>query len=164
MRGQFHWNVQQTKQNNEMNIFWDIFEYLVTTGVLEQGYHYKIWCTQKLKTDKYNIETMKKVIAIDMKMVLPEYMKYGRMSGQKILPASSLEFYLKNTNEYLGMTNCRFKYSTKNLNDKSEHTHHPGHGDENETEYSTVPKWCFHFDYDKLPINIETELTAKKDL
>ena len=146
---------QQTKQNNEMSVFWDIFEYLVTTGIIEKGYHFKIWMTDKLKTDKYNIESARNVIAIDMKMVLPEYMKYGKSSGQKILPASSLEFYLKNTNEYLGMTNCRFKQSTKNLNDRQSYFA--------EGDVASVPKWCFHFDYDKLPINIEADFETKKE-
>jgi len=145
----------QTKQNNEINVFWDIFEYMVTSGILENGYHFKIWNTQKLNTDKYNIETHTKVIAIDMKMVLPEYMKYGKQAGQKYIPASSLEYYLKNTNEFLGMKSCRFKVATKNLNDKSSQTRYSI--DSENAQHSTISKSCMHFDYDKLNLNVESE-------
>ena len=94
-----------------------------------------------------------------MKVAIPEYSKHCRNTGTKPLPSSTLDYYLKNINEFFGMANCRFKQSSKNLNDKSATVLNSGYGNDGETKYSSIQKWCHHFEYTKLNINIETDFS-----
>lgn len=154
----------ETKANNDVSNFWDIFVYLVTTGILEHGYHYKIYVTDKLKTDKYEVNTIKKYIAIDMKTALQEYSAHSKRAGIKPMPISSLDYYLKNVPEFLGTQSCRLKVSPKNKADRNQLVEYPGHGNDDETKVASFLKRCHYYDYEKLNLDIESEFLTNGEM
>ena len=150
----------KTKENNEISNFWDIFEYMVRTNVIDEAYHYKIYYEKNLKTDKYNSEGVKKVIAIDLKVALLEYSTQGKKSGQKVLPIDSIKYYLENSPEYLGIKSSRLRETTKNKNDKSEAVQLKNE----KVQVSTHTVRCHYFDYERLNLDIEKSFELKEEL
>lgn len=96
----------ETKRNNELSTFWNIVEYLVKDGLLENEIDFKIECVEKLKTDKVNIEkfeTPKMILILNHTKVFQLYRKHGKVATDKVLPISTLQYYLQNAKEYLGV-------------------------------------------------------------
>jgi DNA primase catalytic core len=154
----------ETRANNDVSNFWDIFVYLVTTGILEHGYHYKIYVTDKLKTDKYEIEGVRKYIAVDMKTALQEYSAHSKRAGIKPMPISSLDYYLKNVPEFLGTQSCRLKVSPKNKADRTQLTELTGYGDDEQNKVASFLKRCHYYDYDKLNLDIESVFSTNDEM
>jgi len=154
----------ETRANNDVSNFWDIFVYLVTTGILEHGYHYKIYVTDKLTTSKYEINDVRKYIAIDMQIALQEYAMHNKRAGTKPIPKSSLDYYLKNIPEFLGTQSCRLKVSPKNKADRGQLVEHPGAGNDDETKVASFLKRCHYYDYEKLNLDIESEFLRNDEI
>jgi len=95
----------ETKRNNELSNFWSIFEYLVKDGLLEHGVDFHVRFKTKLKTTKIDVEfkQAKKVIIINHTKIFQLYRKHGKVASEKILPIPTLQYYLQNSKEFLGM-------------------------------------------------------------
>lgn len=144
----------ETKANNEISNFWEIFVYMIREGLIENGYDYKIENTFHLKTDKVSIYVSKNVLIVEMGRVLQLYSKHGNTTKQKLLPIPTLKYYLENSIEYLGKKKARLKKRINNLQDKTSAKEFVGDGSPAKIE-SFVP-WVCCFDYDLLDLNITT--------
>lgn len=149
----------EIKSNGEVSTFWDIFTYLVREGIAEDLYDYKIINETGFQTDKYKFESPKKVLMVDMGRILQEYSKHGKMSSQKLLPISTLKYYLENSPEYIGQKVTRMKKRTLKLNDPKANLH-PGDG---KTLVSTGSIRTHCFDYSLLNLDLETNYVDDTD-
>lgn len=96
----------ETKRNNELSNFWSIVEYLVKEGLLENEIDFYIRRVNKLKTDKVNIEEFKEektILELNHTKVFQLYRKHGKIASDKVLPISTIQYYLQNSKEYLGI-------------------------------------------------------------
>lgn len=150
----------EIKSNGEVANFWDIFTYMVRDGIAEEGYDYKIVQVPSLKTDKYVFESPLKVILIDMSRILQEYSKHGKTSSQKLLPISTLKYYLENSPEYIGQKVSRIKKRIQKLNDKTTGTL-PGDGT---TKIQTASVRMHCFNYHSLNLDLEVSYTDDRDM
>ena len=153
---------EETKKNNEVSNFWDIFTYLVREGVIEKDYDYRIDHVRKLKTDKIDAEGNKIVIQIDFIRISQMYAKHSKMTSQKLLPTETLKYYLENSPEYLGVKTSRMKRRVNLLQNRETAKQFEGDGSEARVETFSVKVRCF--DYEKLDIDVMTFYTqTEKD-
>lgn len=102
------------KQNNDLANFWNVVSYLQQDGLIFNESDYKIKIVTSLKTvDKekmYKYDDGKEVLFLRKSRIIALYRKYGYQVGDNILPAPTLESYLRYSDEYLGKKNSeRFK-------------------------------------------------------
>lgn len=150
----------EIKSNGEVANFWDIFTYMVRDGIAEEGYDYKIVQVASLKTDKYVFESPCNVLMIDMSRILQEYSKHGKTSSQKLLPISTLKYYLENSPEYMGQKVSKVKKRTQKMNDKTTGTM-PGNGT-TLVMSGTVRMHCFN--YHSLNLDLEISYTDDREI
>jgi DNA primase catalytic core len=102
----------ETKRGNEISLFWDIVEYLLKDGLIEEGVDFKFHYTSELKSDLVdtNWSQPKNLIYVNHSRIIPLYRKHGYQMKENILPQKTLEHYLKNDKRYLGTkAGVRFK-------------------------------------------------------
>lgn len=151
----------ETKSNNEISNFWDIFVYMVREGIIENGYDFKIETTTHLKTDKVDIEQQKEVLLLELSRILQLYSKHGNTTKQKLLPIPTLKYYLENSTEYLGKKKTRLKRRVSLLQDRASTREIIGDGSPVKVE-NFVP-WVFCFDYDALDLDITTCFLSEEE-
>lgn len=135
---------------NEVGMFWKVFEWMISTGTLEESYHYKIKIVDNIKTDKGEYNGPIKVLIVNINTVLMEYTKNGKQAGVPVIPIKSMEYYLQHSPEYLGRRTERLKTAIKNTNDR---TNIKPEIDGYSISVCTVR--CDWFNYDKLDVDIE---------
>ena len=104
----------QVQSGNEISVFWDTVEYIFKETFIKNEIDFKIVQREKLKTNKYpdTIEWAppKNILLMDPGRIFPLYRKHAKQITEQVLPLQSLEFYVKNSKEYLGMVDSvKFK-------------------------------------------------------
>ncbi|WMX15914.1 DNA primase [Aureispira sp. CCB-E] len=126
----------QIHSETETAMFWDLIEYLVSTGLLEEGVDYKI--VEKLSWKNVSYDKPKNILYLSFAKAFPLYREYHkRQLGKDGLTKSSLSHYLKTHPgfmEYLKST----RMGKKNTS-------------------------AFVFDYDALNVHIKEEGSASYD-
>lgn len=102
------------KANNDLANFWNVVTYLQQDGLIFNESDYKIKIVHALKTSdkakEYKFDGGKEVLYLRKSRIIALYRKYGSQVGDNILPQSTLESYLRYSDEYLGKKNSeRFK-------------------------------------------------------
>ena len=139
-----------SKQNNELSTFWKVFNFLKTEGELMENGDYKIRYTDRLKTDITNAEWSepKAVLIFHKTRAFELYRLQGRRQGENIIPEASLEYYLKNSSEYLGYKGSyRFTNFVRGIQQQDS---------QGRAKSSTYSAYCF--DYDALRRNYDIDL------
>lgn len=102
----------ECKSNNEIAGFWNVVSYMQQTGDLIMDCDYKIEYVEELKTTKSHIifATVKPILFMRKKKAFFLYKKLARQCGENPLPEGSLDYYLQNSKEFLGIKkSIRFK-------------------------------------------------------
>lgn len=103
----------ECSSSNELGIFWDMFEYMISEGMIYKESDFKIKDLRTLDTNlvKREFRENHKVLMLRTKHVIPQYKKACRATDVKALPESSIMFYLQTVKGYMGKKNKveRFK-------------------------------------------------------
>ena len=140
---------------NEVSDFWSIYQELFSSGFIEKDFDFQIKEVDELKTTNETIHRKMKVLFMNPNRIFGLYAQQKRFANEKRLPKDSLKYYLKNSAEYLGQQQKRFRRNMKNLQDRESVKLLPGDGTV-ALEYERPYAWCF--DYDKLHKNVELNL------
>ena len=116
---------RETKSNNELANFWNVVSYLQQDGEIFLESDFRIDYLGKLKTNKTKIPLVFKkprpILRLRTDRIFPLYKKYSKQVGESALPTESLNFYLENSREYMGLQNSvRFKVIQKGIEVKKE--------------------------------------------
>ena len=115
----------ETKKNDDLGTFWKTVQYLIASNILIEGGDYKTGYTNKLVWRKGNQpgdhETMrwmegKNVLWLNMQRVFSLYKSQAGREGDKPLPESTVEYYLKNSKAFICETK---KESFKKIDPKT---------------------------------------------
>lgn len=155
MSGMIQRQNNETKANNEISNFWEIYSFLVKDGVLESGYDFRIEHVHKVKTDKVEIESEMTVIFIEKSRALQLYSKHCKSTGLKALPTPTLKYYLENSSEFLGEKVMKLKRRLNNLQERSSAFA--------EGQQETISTRLYCFDYDQLGLDIESDFNGMQE-
>jgi hypothetical protein len=103
---------RETRTSNEISTFWNLVQFMSADGLIQEGVDYKIDFAQRtLKTDTVDRQFPEPttILIIQHSRIIPLYRKIGKQNNEKILPADSIEYYLKHDKRYLGKKVVRFK-------------------------------------------------------
>lgn len=152
----------ETRRNNELSNFWNLVEYLVKDGLIENEVDFYIkrvtsLTTDRIKSAKYTEE--KAILILNHTKVFQLYRKHGKVSSEKILPLPTLQYYLMNSKEFLGIKKSQaFKNRdaiTKTISEVTD-----GYGNR-KTKYQVTNAYVF--DYEPIGISIDYILSADND-
>jgi DNA primase catalytic core len=153
-----------TRQNdkvvagNEVSDFWNTYQELFSAGFIEHKYDLRVKFVSELKCLQQHHVRKMTVLYINPIRIFSLYAQAKKNNLEKKLPKDTLQYYLQNSEEYLGTQQMRFKKPVKNLQDRLTATQLPGDGSI-AFEYERPYAWCF--DYEKLVermgLNLETE-------
>lgn len=101
----------ECKSNNELSNFWNVFNYLSTSGEIFMDSDYRIVSVDKLLTNRVNWEgnEYRKFLCVSKSRIFMLYKKYARQTGENILPESALKHYLEISNLYMGEKVYKFR-------------------------------------------------------
>ena len=142
---------KETRTSNEISTFWNLVQYMYADGMIQEGVDFKIdFGTTVLKTDMIDASYSepKNVIYIQDSRIIPLYRKIGKMNQEKILPADSIEYYLKHDKRYLGKKYVNFKAVDPKTGIVQQDTN-------GKTKRKVTPAYAF--EYDLLEINLHNE-------
>ena len=143
---------------NEVSDFWNTFQELFSSGMIENKYDLLIKDVSELKCMQQHNAHLTRVLFVNPNRIFSLYAQAKKNNQEKKLPKDTLHYYLQNSDEYFGLHQVRFRKNTKNLQDRTSATHTPGDGTIS-YEYERPNAWCF--DYEKLVkrmgLNLETE-------
>lgn len=151
----------ETKKGSDVANFWSIVEYLVKDGLIENEIDYRIDHLARIKTDTadYKWEEVHTIIRVDHTRIFALYRKHAKQIIDLTLPLPTLEYYLKNSKEYLGkMKSVPFKVrdvvTGENLSDKVVPKAEDFEDQENlkKKKYHITTALCF--EYNQLGINV----------
>ena len=96
----------ETRRNNELSNFWALVEYLVKDGLIENEVDFYVkrvtsLTTDRIKNAQYTNE--KTILILNHTKVFQLYRKHGKVASEKILPLPTLQYYLMNSKEFLGI-------------------------------------------------------------
>ena len=140
---------------NEVSDFWSTYQELFSGGFIEKEYDFQVKEVEELKTTTEATYRNLKVLFMNPNRIFGLYAQQKRNSNEKKLPKDSLKYYLKNSREYLGQQQKRFRRNMKNLQERESVKYFPGDGTV-ALEYERPYAWCF--DYEKLRQNTELNL------
>jgi DNA primase len=102
---------KETKKSNEVSTFWHLLQYLESDGLIQNDVDFKVEYLPKLKTDLVDVVWMepKNVLFMQHSRIIPLYRKHGKMHGENVLPANSIDYYLRNDKRFLGKKLVAFK-------------------------------------------------------
>lgn len=150
----------ETKRSNELSTFWSIMEYLVQDGQIFNEADFRVEHLNVLKTDKIDAQfgETKAVLFINHTRIFQLYRKNGKIASDKVLPINTLQYYLQNSKEYLGMKkSMAFKVMDIQQRNFSEETVKDSEGFVSKKRRLNVTT-AYAFDYDALGININYTL------
>jgi len=159
-----------TRQNkgviagNEVSDFWNTYQELFSAGLVEQKYDLQIKYIEGLKCGQKQYTEGITVLFINPIRVFSLYAQIKRNSQEKKLPKDTLEYYIKNSDEFLGLQQLRFRKPIKNLQDQRSAYNLPGDGTVM-VEYERPYAWCFDYDklVERLGVNFETEYENEEE-
>jgi len=95
---------QECAAGNELGSFWDMFEYMVSEGMIYNEADYKIRYCDRLKTNTTEREFAKTtpVLMMRPKHIILQYKKASRMTDERTMSERSIRFYLLTSPGYLG--------------------------------------------------------------
>lgn len=95
---------RETKKTNDVSNFWAIFSFLVKEGELKEDVDFVVKEKSTETTDKGSFEfsTLLHVLYLQHTRVFQKYLRHGNMTKGNVLPIKTLEYYLANSQEYLG--------------------------------------------------------------
>ena len=99
---------RETKSNNDVANFWNVVSYLQQDGEIFLESDFRIDYLDRLKTNRSNeirFKTPRPILRMRTDRIFPLYKKYSKQVGDTALPTESLNFYLENSHEYLGVQN-----------------------------------------------------------
>lgn len=150
---------------NEVTDFWNTYQALFSSGLLEQEFDFQIKSVSEFRTPDTVIERPFKVLYVNPNRIFSLYAQTKKANNEKRLPQDSLKYYLKNSQEFVGIVQKRFRHNIKNLQDREAATYFVGDGSPAAVEYERPYSWCF--DYDQLAkntgLNLETEFIFKPE-
>jgi hypothetical protein len=148
----------EVKRTNDVASFWEIFNFLVKDEEIFEDIDFKVKFETSVKTDKgnYDFSIPRLVIYINHSRIFQKYRRHGASTRDNVLPIKTLEYYLKNSVEYVGKKDSvRFRL-TKNV-----------HNSESEVDFDTAPKYqitsSLLFMYDMLMNNYGIQVISQKD-
>lgn len=130
---------------NEVSDFWSVYQELFSSGVIEKDFDFQIKTVEELKTTTQTVNGSTKVLFMNPNRIFGLYAQQKRSANEKRLPKDSLKYYLKNSPEYLGLQQKRFRRNMKNLQERDSVRYLPGDGTE-ALEYERPYAWCFNYD------------------
>ena len=147
---------------NEVSDFWNTYQELFSGGIIEKDFDFQIKVVEELKTTTETYGQSLKVLFMNPNRIFSLYAQQKRSANEKRLPKDSLKYYLKNSAEFLGLQQKRFRRNMKNLQDKESVKYFPGDGTE-ALEYERPYAWCFNYDMlqQSLELNLETDFVWK---
>ena len=160
---------KECKSNNELANFWNVVSYLQQDGQIFIEGDYRIEYMNKFKSDIVKKEAIynepKSILLLRKNRIFMLYKKFGKMVGDSVLPEGSLEYYLKNSKEYMGKKNSvRFKNIQHNQEVQRAETTPTGGIEYKKT---SSPDVALCFDYRLLSemynINLEVDTNATAD-
>ncbi len=155
---------RECKSNNELANFWNVVSYLQQDGEIFLDSDFRIDHLDRLKTNKsreIQFKTPRPILRMRTDRIFPLYKKYSKQVGDTALPTESLNFYLSNSHEYLGIQNSvRFKLIQKGVEvTKAVDT---GIGKHYYKQSTTKQALCFDYaalmETYNINLNIDTEL------
>ena len=159
-----------TRQNNEVfagnevSDFWNIYQELFSSGLIEKKYDLQVKEVPELKCMQQHYTRKMTVLFMNPIRIFSLYAQAKKNNQEKKLPKDTLQYYLQNSDEFLGIQQVRFRKPTKNLQERQAATQLPGDGTM-AFEYERPYAWCF--DYEKLVermgLNLETEFVLSDD-
>jgi DNA primase len=152
---------QETKRNNELSNFWNLVEYMVKDGLIENEVDFYVKRVCKLKTDTIDAiwKENKTILIMNHTKIFQLYRKHGKVASEKILPLPTLQYYLMNSKDFLGMKKSQaFKNRDAVTRQISEETDNTGY---KKTKYQVTTAYIF--DYDSLGISIDYILSSEND-
>ena len=145
----------QTQSGSEISIFWGVVEYLYKENLIENEIDFVLSHKDKLKIDKspepFEFMPPKNILFIDTGRIFALYRKHAKQIIEQPLPLQSIEFYVRNSKEYLGsVASVRFKV-------KNPETGRMENYETNDPFFKKTQKYkitrALAFDYDKLQQN-----------
>ncbi len=103
---------KETRTSNEISTFWNLVQYMQADGMIQEGVDFKIdFAVSSIKTDVVDAHfpEPKNVLFIQYSRIIPLYRKIGKTNNEKILPADSIDYYLKHDKRYLGKKLIAFR-------------------------------------------------------
>jgi len=103
---------RETRTSNEISTFWNLVQFMYADGLIQEGVDFKIDFAQAtIKTDMVDVHfpDPTNIIFIQYSRIIPLYRKIGKQNNEKILPADSIDYYLKHDKRYLGKKLIAFK-------------------------------------------------------
>ncbi|MDL2308878.1 DNA primase [Bacteroidales bacterium OttesenSCG-928-B11] len=150
---------------NEVSDFWNIYQELFSSGLIEKDYDLQIKDVPEFKNANKHIQRHIKILYMNPIRIFSLYAQTKKNNQEKKLPKDSLQYYLQNSEEFLGTQQRRFRKPLKNLQDREAAMKMPGDGTV-AFEYERPYAWCF--DYEKLAermgLNMETEYIWSEEL
>jgi len=152
----------ETKRNSELSNFWALIEYLVKDGLLENEVDFHVKTLKTIKTDRAEPKWKepREVLILNHTKTFQLYRKHGKISTDKILPISTIQYYLTNSKEFIGIKKSQaFKNRDLNTRRLSE---------EFDSKTNTYKKLyqitnAYVFDYAPLNISINYVLAENED-
>ena len=149
---------EEVVAGNEVSDFWNTYQELFSAGFIEHKFDLYIKDVPELKCLQQHYTRRMTVLFINPVRIFSLYAQAKKNNQEKKLPKDTLQYYLQNSEEYLGIQQMRFRKPVKNLQDRQTATIIPGDGSIS-FEYERPYAWCF--DYEKLVermgLNLETE-------
>lgn len=95
---------QECATGNELGAFWDMFEYMVSEGMIFIEGDYKIKYLDKIKTNVTDRDFGKTtpVLMMRPKHIILQYKKASRMTDERTMSERSIRFYLLTSPGYIG--------------------------------------------------------------
>lgn len=149
---------RECKSNNELANFWNVVSYLQQDGEIFLESDFRIDYLSGLKTNKVKDLAFKQprpILRMRTDRIFMLYKKFSKQVGDTALPTESLNFYLENSKEYLGVQNSvRFKNILKGV----EVTKELEAGGQKYYKKTSVTKQALCFDYTELMANYNINL------
>ena len=150
---------------NEVSDFWNIYQELFSSGLIEKDYDLNIKDVAEFKAQGKHIERPMRVLYMNPIRVFSLYAQMKKNNQEKKLPKDTLQHYLQNSDEFLGIQQRRFRKPMRNLQEREVTKEMPGNGTV-AFEYERPYAWCF--DYDKLVermgLNLVTEFVWQGEI
>lgn len=156
------------QSRNEMGVFWETFDNMISDGMIYNESDYKLKSVSDLKTDKYPdgwpYESPRLVLMIREKHVIAQYrMAIKKLEAQN-MGVDSVKFYLRNLKSYLGKKkgNERFKLIIGGLVQVEERVNAMGMREQKPVSQPDRPM-CFDYEKLKEEFNLSLDEPEKDD-
>ncbi len=139
---------------NEVSDFWNIYQDLFSSGIIEEDYDFKVKFQTTIKLRARTIEKPMQVLYINPIRIFNQYARTKREINEKKLPKDSLQYYIQTSEEFLGTVQFRFRKPIRNLQEKevARDFNTPGSP---KVLYDRPYAWAFNYDKLKEKMNID---------